>query len=220
MYRGKRVKHGMWRGKSAALVASLVLILGVAVSGVVAFLVDSAGPVENTFLPSKVPPHIVEEFDGTTKSDVQIKNDGDVNAYIRAAVVTNWVKKNDQGGYDVYGVAPKWNVDYVWYPSNDSAQAGYNNTDWIQGADGYYYCKSVIEAKEETAILFTKCAPVAGKAPEGYTLSVEILAQTIQADGQDSTGKKPVLIAWGAGNGGSVTGVDSNGTLTVTPAAN
>ena len=75
---------------------------------------------------------------------------------------------------------------------------------------------------DETGILFTRCAPVAGKAPEGYQLSVEILAQSIQADGKGKDGSgndtSPVVLAWGAATGGSVESVDANGVLTVTPA--
>ena len=46
-------------------------------------------------------------------------------------------------------------------------------------------------------MLFTDCAPVAANVPEGYSLSVEILAQTIQADGVDAKGNKPIELAWG-----------------------
>lgn len=43
--------------------------------------------------------------------------------------------------------------------------------------------------------------------PSGYDLSMEIIAQTIQADGVNSNGQKPVLLAWGEEAGGSVTGI-------------
>ena len=46
-------------------------------------------------------------------------------------------------------------------------------------------------------MLITNCAPNAEKAPEGYSLAVEIIASAIQAEGQDSKGNKPVELAWG-----------------------
>ena len=74
-----------------------------------------------------------------------------------------------------------------------------NNGVWEQGSDGYYYYKSKVSADNETSILFTGCKLADGaKAPDGYYLSVEIVAQSIQADGTDASGNHPVTLAWGA----------------------
>ena len=86
---GKRV---MKTKKTVALVALLVLLC-CTVAGTVAYLVTSTDPVTNTFTPASVTTEVEEEFDGTTKSDVQIKNTGDIDAYIRAAIIINWADK-------------------------------------------------------------------------------------------------------------------------------
>lgn len=186
MYQGKRMKKSK---KTMTLLASLVLVLGIVVAGTVAFLVTNTNPVVNTFTPSRVPNKVVETFDGNVKSDVKIKNEGDISAYIRVAVIANWVKKNEQGGYDVYGEQPVLGRDYTISPETIG-------NGWVKSGDYYYYTQSVPKG-ETTAVLFDSIAPVEGKTPAGYSLSIEILSQTIQADGVDANGEKPVVLAWG-----------------------
>ena len=67
----------------------------------------------------------------------------------------------------------------------------------------------------DSAKLITSCEQV-GSAPTGYALSVEIITQTIQADGVDSNGEKTVVLAWGIQNGGSVTGFLNDETTGIT----
>ena len=124
MYQGKHMKKSK---KPAALLASLALVLGIMVAGTIAFLVTNTGPVVNTFTPTNVPPEIHEEFDGTTKSNVTIENQGNTDAYIRAAVMVNWV---DESG-NVLGQVPVEGTDYTITYDLDNG--------WVQGADGYYY---------------------------------------------------------------------------------
>lgn len=192
MYRGRRVKRTR---KMTALLASLVLLLGVSVAGVVAFLVDSDGPVVNTFTPSSVPPEVVEEFDGEVKNDVQIQNNGNIDAHIRVSVVANWVKKDAQGNAtdDIDGSvpAPAEDTDYTLTWSGVTAGT------WKKGSDGYYYYVGRVAPGEKTSVLFTGCKPVDGKVTAERTLSVEIITESIQADGE-SGGKTPVELAWGA----------------------
>lgn len=197
MYKGKRVMDEAPRKKPALLMASLVMLLTVSVVGTVALLVTSAGPVENTFTPAKVPNEVVEKIDGAVKNDVRIHNLGNVDAYVRAAVVVNWV--NDEG--HIYGGAvPEAGEDKDY----QITWSGLSDGTWKKGADGYYYYTQVVKADDgkadgddETGVLFTDCKPIVGRVPDGYKLSVEIMGQTIQADGQNSEGKPPVELAWG-----------------------
>ncbi len=69
MYKGKRCKST----KNIWLMASVVMILAVAIGGTVAYIATSAGPVENTFTLGQVPITVVETFDGDVKNDVKIK---------------------------------------------------------------------------------------------------------------------------------------------------
>ena len=200
------------KNKAVILLASLAVLLMVGVTGTLAYLTAQPAPVINTFTPGNVDPSINETFDGTTKTNVSIKNEGNVNAYIRAAIVVTWVKKNGDS-YDVYSSRPVENTDY---------QITGIDSNWVKGSDGYFYYKVPVAASASTNDLFTECKPLVKtdtkktqNQPEGYTLSVEILGQAIQADGVDSNGDKPVVLAWGTANGGSVKSVGNDGTLSI-----
>lgn len=164
---GKRV---MKTKKPVALVA-LLLILCCTVAGTVAFLVTSTDPVTNTFTPASVSTEVNEDFDGITKSNVTIKNTGNIDAYIRATVVVNWASDKEVGV--VSGTAPKEGTDYTieWTMSN-----------WIKVGDYYYYTQKVA-ANGATEQLFTNCKLLDGaNVPDGYHLQVTILADGIQAE--------------------------------------
>jgi len=190
MYRGKRSKST----KHIWLLASVVLLVSIAVTGTVAYLFTHTEAVTNTFTLAEVPISVVEDpFDGETKKNVCVQNEGDVDAYIRATVIANWV--DDEG--NIYGEKPVEGIDYELYPDSISQTIGYNTTEWAKIGD-YYYYKGKVAPDGETGILFTNCKVKEGVTPpEGYTLSVEILAQSIQADGVDSNNKTPVELAWG-----------------------
>ena len=175
--------------KVILLAVSLVLILSAAIGGTVAYLIDQTGSITNTFTPAKVTPEVKENFGNNVKEDVQIKNKGDIPAYIRVKVVVTW--KDALG--NIYNTAPVLDKDYTWtIPANN---------DWAQSG-GFYYYTEPVPAGGSTSILLTDCQPVAGKAPEGYSLSVDIHAQAIQAEPTTA-----VTSAWGVQ-------VDVNGNLT------
>ena len=75
--------------------------------------------------------------------------------------------------------------------------------EWIQGADGYWYCKKPIEAGSPSPVLIVNCKPEVVK--EGQCLCVDILAQGVQTEPMAAVGE-----LWGAT-------VAADGTLT--PAA-
>ena len=168
--------------KSITLLA-LILILTVSVGGSLAWLVTQTGAVTNTFSPAHVTTAVDETLSGTTKSSVRIQNTGDVDAYIRATYVVNWVDANGS----IYGAAPVEDDDYT---------ISLNATDWEKSGD-YWYCKTRVEPDGYTPVLINSIAPVAGKAPAGCTLQVTILADGIQADGTTSGGVKAAEDAWG-----------------------
>lgn len=166
--KGKRV---MKTKKPVALVAILVLLC-CAVAGTVAYLVTSTDPVTNTFTPASVTTQVEEEFNGTTKSNVRIKNTGNIDAYIRTAVIVNWADENG----NVYGGAtPVAGEDYTLTLKTGESE------NWFQGSDGYYYCKTSVAPDGSTPALINTCTPVA-KAPESYSLQVTILADGIQSE--------------------------------------
>lgn len=170
---GKRV---MKTKKPVALVALLVLLC-CTVAGTLAYLVDKTPEVKNTFEPAKVTTKVEEKFDGITKSEVKIKNTGNINAYIRVAVVANWIDKDG----NVYGGAmPTEGTNYELKLANG----------WFEGSDGYFYYPTAIAAQAETPALFE---PIIQKgAPDGCSLRLTILADGIQSDPADA-----VTQAWG-----------------------
>lgn len=176
---GKNAAHGGAKRSLVLVVSVLVLLLAVA-GGTLAWL-TAQDSVNNTFTPAHVTCRVEEKFDGATKENVSIKNTSDIPAYIRAYIVVTW--KDDAG--NVYGKLPVAGTDYtIEYAAN---------TGWVKGSDGYYYYTSSVDVGKTTGELIKTCAPVADKAPAGYGLSVEIIAEAIQ-----SVPKAAVQAAWGS----------------------
>lgn len=195
MYKGKysrerRRRPALW----AALALALVLTL--TAGGTVAYLFTNTDAVTNTFTPAKTSIDIPEDFNGEIKKNVKVKNTGDIDVYVRAMIVVTW--QNDAG--EVHATAPVVGTDYTMTGSSD--------TEWVVGADGYYYYTSKVAPNGSTDILLTDCKPVEGKTPENYHLVVDVLAQAIQAE-PDSV----VNETW---SNSKVTVTGNNGTLTVT----
>lgn len=159
-------------GKAVTLMASLLVVLGLAVGGTVALLFDITEPVENNFTPAKVTTIVDENFVNGVKSNVKIRNTGDTEAWIRAAVVVTW--QDAQG--NVLGEAPKAGTDYTIVWNVDKT-----GTNWVTGNDGFYYYTDAVAAGAATGELITSCKPVKDKTPDGYNLCVEILGSGIQS---------------------------------------
>ena len=176
----RKPRHGRrlgW-GRQALLLAALALIVMGVVGGTVAYLVTKTDSVTNTFEPGKVSCDIEETFDSpyTEKKEVKVKNTGNTDAYIRAAIIVTW---KDADG-NIAATVPQKNVDYTMSAVNG----------WYLGNDGYYYYQGIVPPQGETAVLFNS---IEAKNNHGeYTLSVEILAEAIQASPQDVVYK-----AWG-----------------------
>lgn len=180
MYRGK---HEVWRsektarkGRLNATIISVVLILTLAVGGTIAFLSTKTDPVVNTFNPSQVTCSVVEDFDGKTKTNVNVENTGDIPAFIRVKLVA--YRTNDQGQH-IGGVS--------------EVPAFTLGKDWAKCGDYYYYTYPV--APEETPA--DSLAEVI-KLTENYTdvdgghQSIDVIAEAIQAGPEAA-----VKAAWG-----------------------
>ena len=185
----KRMKR-----KTAALL-TVLMIMAIATAGLtLAMLVDKTEDVENAFTPSEVTCEIAEQnwIDGVSqrKENVQVKNTGDTDAFIRATVVVTW-QKTEEGKVLVASEVPIEETDYtiVWYDDDSWFKYG-----------GYYYFKNRVAAENLTSVLI-KSFTVNSKHPEGYRLSVEIIADAIQADGFKAGAAEnedqPAEIAWG-----------------------
>ena len=185
MYKAKHLRRNKSKKKWMLLV-SLVMLLTITMGGTLAYITTSDDPVKNIFTTSQVPISVQEDpFDGTVKNNVKIQNDGNTDAYIRAAVVVTW---KDSSG-NVYAIKPEVGVDYqVTFPGD---------TGWVyREADGFYYYTASIAPNNQTGVLLTNCKPLKSAPADGYTLCVEIVAESVQAKGVDN-GVKAVVKAWG-----------------------
>lgn len=169
-----------WRKEFVLLVSVFAMIAGV-VGGTVAYLVADTEPLTNNFDLAEVSCGVEEGFNGIIKTDVKIQNTSNIPAYIRAKVVVTW-KDEDS---NVYGQAPIEETDYT---------IQFNEGVWKREGDYWYYDEPVAPVTENncyTPVLINRCSS-SGTEPEGYHLSVEILAEAIQSEPT-----KAIQEAWG-----------------------
>lgn len=160
----------------------IMLILSFAVGGTLAYIAVATPGVENQFEVAMVSCKV--NANGKTFS---VTNTGNVDAYIRADVVVNWMDENG----DVIGIAPKQQSDYTMTIGEG----------WELAGDGfYYYDNRVAPANSDndtTSALVTSIA-LNAVPPTGYELSIEVVAEAIQADGDTDDGSIPAYQdAWG-----------------------
>lgn len=188
MYNGSHAKANnkprIRMNKLAILFIAVVMLIGAVVGSTVAFLVTETAPVENKFTYASVSCAVSETFNGTTKENVQIKNTGTTDAYIRATYVVNWLNKDGSIAPVPQGTIPN---GYTLSISENPDKA------WTKGTDGYFYYLTPVASEGLTDGSLVNCTVTypQGVEPE-YILSVEILATAVQ-----STPAKAVQEAWG-----------------------
>ena len=160
-----RIKNFVKKNKIILILLALFLFIGIATPITYAYLQDNTPGVTNTFTPGEVGTEVDEKFENNIKSDVKIKNTKNVPAYIRAALIVNWV--DTDGNYAAE--APVINTDY---------NMNINTTDWFE-KDGYYYHRKPVDPDNSTSVLINSAKPISEK--NGYKLSIEILGSGIQA---------------------------------------
>ena len=151
--------------RAITLLIALLLFSALAVGGTVAWLTANATPVENTFTPSKVACSVTEEFDGTTKSNVNVTNTGDTEAYIRVKLVTYRV--NEQGQH-IGGTA----TIPTFTPG----------TNWVKRGDYYYYTLPVAAGASPAADLISSITLTGSyNDADGGKQVIEVMAEAIQS---------------------------------------
>ena len=145
--------------------------------------------VENNFVPGKVACEVQEKFGADyVKRDVRVQNTGNTDAYIRVLLVFTW--KDDAG--NIFSNKPQEGIDYQINMDNMYL------TDWImQKSDAgvYFYYKKPVAPSTETGKLIEslyQIATVTGPENGTYKLSVDILADAVQADPPEA-----VADSWG-----------------------
>ena len=177
MYHGKyeakhlpRRRRRRNRSKTGTLLLSLLLIVTMAVGGTVAYLATHSGLIQNSFKPSFVDCEVKESFNGTTKSEVNVQNTGDTEAYIRVKLVTYRV--NDDGQH-IGGIATI--PDFT---------PGEN---WKEFGGYYYYTLPVAPNAEPAADLIDSIALTGSyDDADGGKQVIEVMAEAIQSGPADA----------------------------------
>lgn len=183
----KSGRHGIRMNRTAVLLIAVILLISTAVGSTVAFLATKTEPVENSFEYANVSCKVTQNCD-TDGSIVQVKNTGTISAYIRAAVVANWM---DVDGNIAASVPEGYSYDLTC-----------SSGSWAQGKDGFFYYLLPVAPGASTEGNLLTCTVTCPETPE-YTLSVEVLTEAIQ-----STPASAVNEAWNVA-------VDGDGKLSV-----
>ena len=163
-------------GRLTAMVIATALLLALAISGTVAWLTTKDAPITNTFNPSKVACEVTESFNGTVKSSVNVKNTGDIDAYIRVKLVT--YRTNAQGQH-IGGTAEL-----------PSFTLGAN---WVKYGDYYYYTLPVAAGQKPAANLTDTMTLTAEYTDaDGGKQAIDVMAEAIQSVPAQAVGQ-----AWG-----------------------
>ena len=187
----------MSKKRKYLMTALLVLCVIAAVGGTVAFMLKKAQK-KNTFQVAQVNCEVHEEmdeaehanngnFNGTTKSDICVKNTGNIDEFIRIRLVSYYV---DNSG----AIVGRASSDYPAL----TLKSG-----WIAGANHTYYYTQPVVANASTTIL---CEPITLRTKtlvDGTEVKqvIEVFAEAIQANPE-----KAVTEAWGVTvTGGKIT---------------
>lgn len=154
-------------GKIIIAVLGVVLTFAVFVGSTVAFLKTKTDPLTNTFAEAYVTCRV-----NNNGSTADVTNTSNISAYIRAYIAVNWM--DDSG--NIRGAAPA-PTDYT---------LSVNTDDWTLEADGFYYYNSDVASNGTTDKLI-ESVTLNVSAPEGYRLSVEVVADAIQSEGMNAS---------------------------------
>ena len=173
MYKGKHTAKSSARkakvGKTAVVAVAVILAVVLAVGGTVAYLTTHTQELTNIFSPSTVQAEVkVGNADGV----YTIRNDGDVEAYLRVAIVANWLDNSIVD--DLLG-----DSTIHWKQPEFTVTASDN---WDLGDDGFYYYKNPVAAQTDIADKLTVTLNNGESAPTGYKFSVQVIAEAIQSE--------------------------------------
>lgn len=154
------------------VIIGILAVLFIGAGATLAYNNAFTDTIVNTFFPGDISAEIIEEFDGEIKEHVVIKNTSERSkAYIRAYYVVSW---KDADG-NVYPQKPVAGEDYTYRMGS--------NTNWdFDTSDGYGYYALPVAPGASTPDFIRELKPVAGRAPAGYHLEVDIIAEAIQSN--------------------------------------
>ncbi len=162
--------------KPGALLLTLVLLALALTGATLAYLITHTDPVPNRFTPAHVSCNITEDFDGTTKKNVNVTNIGDIDAYLRVKLVTYRV--NDDGQH-IGGTAA-----IPTFTPGDG---------WVAYGDYYYYTYPVASGQQpKTPLIDSLTLTGSYNDADGGKQALEVMAEAIQSAPTEAVGQ-----AWG-----------------------
>lgn len=150
------------------IIISLISVVCIGVGSTVAYLIANSQTENNKFIPAYVTCEIDKTTNGALINNVSVKNTGNIDAYIRAAVIVTWV--SDSNG-KILSEAPLNGVDYT---------ISWGGGNWFQGTDDYWYHSTPIQPQTNTAVLLVDTQALTQK--KGYTLNFKVVATAIQSN--------------------------------------
>lgn len=166
------------RGRATAMLLATVMLFALAVGGTIAWLIDKDSPLVNTFDPSKVTCRVEENFNENTgvKSNVNVTNTGDIDAFIRVKLVTY---RTNADGKHIGGTAE--------IPDFTPGEG------WVKYGDYYYYTQPVTpNAKPATNLISSITLTDSYTDADGGMQAIDVMAEAIQSVPADA-----VRQAWG-----------------------
>ena len=160
------------------LCAALLLVAGV--GSVFAYvIIDGSNQADKQVVVTFTPGAVTCTVDSTTGA---VTNTGNSKAYIRAALILNWVNSGGEIYYDGTAMpAPTFTLGENWFKVGD-----------------YYYYKEPVAVNNATQVLINNTAELTNSSTE-YTLRYTIVAEAIQAEGTGENSVPAIQDAWGTG---------------------
>lgn len=146
----KRYRHVL------GIAAATFLLLGVSVSGTLAYLVTMSEPMTNSFSPARVECSVEKNLN---ENSIVVRNTGEAVIYIRVALVSATTDEDGNLSMDMNGNLNGINLGEGWKYMN-----------------GYYYYRYSVEPSASTRNLLGQTITL------GENQSITVLAQCIQAE--------------------------------------
>jgi len=134
------------------LIGTLVFMM--TIGGTLAFMSDRTGEIKNQFIPVDIDSHVQDDY--------SIKNvSEDIPGFVRAYVTVNYV--DSEGKYHFV---------------SDTSSYVTLGTNWVKGADGYFYYTKLVPKQQLTTPVVT----VNASASANFNIQVQVISDIIQGD--------------------------------------
>ena len=168
--------------KILTTLAVIFAVLAICASSVLAYYLIS-GAIKNTFQPA------IPDRPAFGAGKIEVATQG-YPVYVRTAIVVTWQKPSQTDGD---GAGTNQSVHYT-QPVRGTDYKLELNDGWVLGDDGFYYYGEdkngelgltlVASDKRFIDSPIKNCNRLDTNGPDGYTLSVEVIVETVQAIGR------------------------------------